>query len=253
MTDAGTTSSFGEDGRRLSYGGYLELDELLDLQRGLTGEHDELLFIVVHQVYELWFKQLLHELEAARAAIDADDVPAALHHLRRVSVIERVLVQQIDVLETMQPHDFLRFRTELAPASGFQSVQFREVEFLSGLKDPRYLQRLDLGDAERDRLQRRLDEPSVWDAFVALCRRRGADSVDDIVLDRERYGEVFELSESLLDHDANLLRWRSHHVEMVARQIGDKQGTGGSTGVGYLRRTLDKRLYPQLWQLRNRL
>ncbi|TMD85281.1 MAG: tryptophan 2,3-dioxygenase, partial [Chloroflexi bacterium] len=125
-------------GRRLSYGSYLHLSELLGLQGGLTEAHDELLFIVVHQVYELWFKVLIHELEAVRAAIETDDLHAARHFLSRVKVIEALLVEQVGVLETMAPQDFLTFRSELAPASGFQSAQFREIEFLSGLKDPGY-------------------------------------------------------------------------------------------------------------------
>src|SRR2546429_402377 len=130
-------------GRRLSYGSYLHLSELLGLQGGLTEAHDELLFIVVHQVYELWFKVLIHELEAVRAAIEADDLHAARHFLSRVKVIEALLVEQVGVLETMAPHDFLTFRSELAPASGFQSAQFREIEFLSGLKDAGYIKALE--------------------------------------------------------------------------------------------------------------
>ena len=132
---------FGEEGRELSYGTYLKVPELLRLQQGLSQEHDELLFIVAHQVYELWFKVVLFELEAARERIDADDLFFARHHLQRVHVIEQLLVEQIDVLETMSPQDFLAFRSKLAPASGFQSVQFREIEFLSGLKEPKYVAR----------------------------------------------------------------------------------------------------------------
>src|SRR3984893_3070638 len=163
---------FGEEGRKLSYGSYLKIDELLDLQQGLSHEHDELLFIVAHQVYELWFKVVLHELEAARASIDGDDIFFARHHMRRVNVIERLLVEQIEVLETMSPQDFLAFRSQLAPASGFQSVQFREIEFLSGLKEPKYLARLEGSPEEMSRLQRRLDERSLADAFHALVERR---------------------------------------------------------------------------------
>src|SRR5216117_2619742 len=156
---------FGEEGRELSYGTYLKVPELLRLQQGLIAEHDELLFIVAHQVYELWFKVVLFELEAARDRIDADDIFFARHHLKRVYVIEKLLVEQIDVLETMSPQDFLAFRSQLAPASGFQSVQFREIEFLSGLKDPKYLMRLEGTPEEMSRLRRRLDEPSVGNAF----------------------------------------------------------------------------------------
>src|SRR5438132_11204494 len=161
------TRRFGEEGRELSYGTYLRVPELLHLQQGLSQEHDELLFIVAHQVYELWFKVVLFELEAARDRIDADDLFFARHHLQRVRVIEKLLVEQIDVLETMSPQDFLAFRSKLAPASGFQSVQFREIEFLSGLKEPKYVARLDATPEEVTRLRKRLDEPSEDHAFRA--------------------------------------------------------------------------------------
>ena len=190
---------FGEEGRELSYGTYLKVPELLSLQQGLSQEHDELLFIVAHQVYELWFKVILFELEAARDRIAADDVFFARHHLRRVNVIERLLVEQIDVLETMSPQDFLAFRSKLAPASGFQSVQFREIEFLSGLKDPKYIGRLEVTDEEMGRLRKRLEQPSVSDAFQALVKRRGSPSLLEIFRDRERYGDLFDLCEALLD------------------------------------------------------
>lgn len=244
---------FGEEGRELSYGSYLKVPELLQLQHGLSREHDELLFIVAHQVYELWFKVVLFELEAARDRIDADDVFFARHHLRRVHVIEKLLVEQIDVLETMSPQDFLAFRSKLAPASGFQSVQFREIEFLSGLKDAKYVARLEATPEELARLRRRLDEPSVDDAFRGLVKRRGSPSLLEIFRDRERYGELFDLCEALLDHDETFAHWRSRHVLMVERQIGGKTGTGGSSGAQYLRTTLGKRFYPELWEVRSQL
>ena len=244
---------FGEEGRRLSYGSYLGIDELLALQRTRTGEHDELLFIVVHQAYELWFKLLLHELEGARDAMDADEPAVARHRFRRVSAVERLLVAQVEILTTMTPQDFLAFRTELAPASGFQSVQFREIEFLSGLKDVAYLDRLELTDGERARLQRRLDEPTLWDAYVGLIARHGGPSLEEIHRDRYAHGELFELAEALLDHDEAFALWRTRHVLAVERQIGHKPGTGGSSGSGYLRATVDKRFYPELWAVRDRL
>lgn len=244
---------FGEEGRELSYGSYLKVPELLSLQQRLSEEHDELLFIVAHQVYELWFKVVLFELEAARDRIEADDLFFARHHLRRVYVIERLLIEQIEVLETMSPQDFLAFRSELAPASGFQSVQFREIEFLSGLKDPKYIARLELTAEESARLKRRLEEPTVADAFRALVERRSASSLLEIFRDRERYGDIFDLAEALLDHDEAFAHWRARHVLMVERHIGGKTGTGGSTGAQYLRTTLDKRFYPELWELRSQL
>jgi tryptophan 2,3-dioxygenase len=239
-------------GRRLSYGSYLHLPELLQLQGGLTEAHDELLFIVVHQVYELWFKVLIHELEAVRSAIESESLRAARHYLARVKVIEALLVEQVEVLETMAPQDFLTFRSELAPASGFQSAQFREIEFLSGLKDAGYIKALDDETDARARLQQRLDEPSLLDVFSALLNRRGV-TVGDLYRQGGRDPELLELAEALLDHDEGFRIWRLRHVQMVERQIGDKPGTGGSTGVRYLQSTLNKRFFPELWEVRSQL
>ena len=244
---------FGEEGRKLSYGSYLKIAELLDLQHGLSDEHDELLFIVAHQVYELWFKVVLDELEATRSRIDSDDIFFARHHLRRVHVVERLLIEQIEVLETMSPQDFLAFRSQLAPASGFQSVQFREIEFLSGLKEPKYMERIEGSPDEMSRLKRRLAEPSLADAFHGLVERRGSPSLLEIFRDRARYGDLFDLCEALLDHDEAFAHWRARHVLMVERQIGSKPGTGGSSGAQYLRSTLGKRFYPELWEVRSQL
>ena len=260
-----TDRHFGEQGARLTYGSYLRVSELLD-QQHLESDppaHDELLFITVHQVYELWFKQLLHELTAARDDMFAGELWRARHLLRRVVTIEDVLIRQIGVLETMTPQDFLVFRDRLAPASGFQSVQFRELEFLSGAKDPGYLHRFrGLTDAERDRLERRLAEPTLWDAFREVVQAAGLRADDDAALtasllrvagDRATYGDVWELAERLLDHDANAAMWRSRHVLMVERQIGTKSGTGGSSGAPYLRSRLGLHYYPLLWDLRSHL
>jgi tryptophan 2,3-dioxygenase len=263
--DPGHDRHFGEEGARLTYGSYLRVAELLD-QQHLESDppaHDELLFITIHQVYELWFKQLLHELTAVRDAMFAGHLWWARHLLARVDTIENVLIQQVGVLETMTPQDFLAFREKLSPASGFQSVQFRELEFLSGAKDPGYLRRFrGLTDEEQQRLTRRLDEPSLWDAFVHVVRHTGLPADDDeqllgsllvVAQDRPAYGEVWELSERLLDHDENAALWRSRHVTMVERQIGTKSGTGGSTGAPYLRSRLGLHYYPLLWELRSHL
>ena len=247
------SSRFGEEGRQLSYGSYLKIPELLELQKGLSREHDELLFIVAHQAYELWFKVVLFELEAARDRIDADDIFFARHRLHRVHVIEELLVEQIAVLETMSPQDFLAFRSQLAPASGFQSVQFREIEFLSGLKEPKYLARLQATPDEMLRLHRRLDEPSLDDAYRGLVKRRGSPSLLEIFRDRAHHGDLIDLCEALLDHDETFAHWRARHVLMVERQIGSKTGTGGSSGAQYLRSTLSKRFYPELWDVRSQL
>ena len=168
--------SFGEEGGQLTYGGYLRLDELLAQQvpQADPPAHDELLFITVHQVYELWFQQLLYELETVRDAMMTGETWRARHLLRRVHAIERLLITQVDILETMTPQDFLEFRANLAPASGFQSVQFRELEFLSGCKDPAFLTRFrSISAAQEARLERRLAEPSLWDAFLHLLASRG--------------------------------------------------------------------------------
>ncbi len=188
----------------------------------------------------------------------------ARHYLDRVHSIQRVLIEQIEVLETMAPQDFLEFRLHLAPASGFQSVQYREIEFLSGLKDAGYLDRLDLGPEERARLERRLVEPSVWDGFCELLRGRDLpmppddettrrDSLIVIARGRESLADLFYLAESLLTYDELFSQWRYHHILMVEREIGSKTGTGGSSGASYLRTTLDKRFFPELWHLRSYL
>ena len=226
--------------------------------------HDELLFITVHQVYELWFKQVLFELETVRNLMLDGDAVRARHYLERVHSIERVLIAQIEVLESMSPQDFLQFRTHLAPASGFQSVQFREMEFLSGLKDEAYVGRLALDEEERARLERRLAEPHLWDAFCDLLVRSGLpmppsdesvrrQSLLAMARDQERYGPQYVLSEALLTHDEMVAIWRQRHVLMVERQIGTKSGTGGSTGAPYLKSTLNKRFFPELWDLRSYL
>jgi tryptophan 2,3-dioxygenase len=253
-----------EEGQ-LSYGSYLRIPELLDLQTPIAdpAAHDEILFIVVHQAYELWFKEMLWELAAARDGMDAGETYRPRHYLERVHVIERIMIEQIDVLETMSPQDFLEFRSNLAPASGFQSVQFREVEFLSGLRNPSYLH-LAESDEERERLERRLREPSLWDGFRGLLEHHGLpmpaededarrSSLVKLFRDREAFAEVFALSEALLSYDELFSQWRYHHILMVERQIGSKTGTGGSSGSAYLRGTLDKRFFPELWEIRGHL
>lgn len=256
---------FGEAGGRLSYASYLHLAELLDQQVLVSAPpaHDELLFITVHQVYELWFKQMLHELTSARDRMLDGDAYLPRRALERVSVIQGVLIAQIAVLETMTPQDFLTFRMHLAPASGFQSVQFRELEFLSGLRDPAYINRMgQASPAERVRLQHRIAEPSLWDAFIALVSSRGLPMQDvehrrasllHIARHQPDHADLWDLAEALLDHDSLASRWRSRHVDMVERQIGTKSGTGGSSGAPYLRSRLPDRYYPELWELRSYL
>ena len=260
-----TGRSFGEEGGQLTYGGYLRLDELLALQvpQADPPAHDELLFITVHQVYELWFQQLLYELETVRDAMMAGETWRARHLLRRVHAVERLLITQVDILETMTPQDFLEFRANLAPASGFQSVQFREIEFLSGGKDRAFLARFrSISATQRARLERRLAEPSLWDAFLHLLASRGLPAGTDqqileslrvVAGDRAAHDDLWQLAEGLLTHDELAGLWRARHVVMVERQIGTKSGTGGSTGAPYLRKRVPLQYFPLLWELRDHL
>jgi tryptophan 2,3-dioxygenase len=263
LSTVATGRNFGEEGGRLTYGSYLRVPELLAQQvpQVAPPAHDELLFITVHQAYELWFQQLLHELTAVRDLMTTGHLWQARQLLRRAHVIERLLISQIDVLETMTPQDFLEFRAALAPASGFQSVQFRELEFLSGAKDPAFLARFrSLTRAERGRLDRRLAEPTLWDAYLGLLASRHLPTGDDeqvlaalveVARDRGRHDDLWQLAEDLLTHDELSGLWRARHVQMVERQIGTKSGTGGSTGAPYLRGRVPMRYYPLLWELRD--
>lgn len=260
----------------LTYSTYLKIDELLSLQvpqSRVAGaeEHDELLFIVIHQVYELWFKQVLHELDHAIDLLAADDTTRSVHTLRRVLTIFKVMVAQMDVLETMTPLEFLSFRERLESGSGFQSAQFRELEFLLGHKRESVLDALPHSEPVRGRLEARLAAPSLWAVFCAHLARRGH-RVPESVLERDARSateadaglqdtlvEVYrvdpgatQLCERLVDLDEGLQEWRYRHVKMVERTIGTKQGTGGSSGSGYLRATLDHPVFPDLWAIRAR-
>ena len=261
----------------LSYNKYLRVPELIELQSLLSdpAHHDELLFITVHQAYELWFKQILHEIDAAIKLMNDDRIASAARALRRVVEIEKLLVAQIHILETMTPINFLGFREELNPASGFQSMQFREIEVSSGLKAESVLREFESDEFAHQRLQARMQSPSLGDAFYALLRRRGFDApadgpppdekerrrpygkrvraVRDILGDFEKHEDAFALAEALLEHDEWFSLWRSHHIKMVERMVGAKRGTGGSEGIGYLRTTLDKKFFPELWEARTYL
>jgi len=271
--------SFGlppRDEPRLTYGGYLKLNDLTALQHLLSDppQHDEMLFIIIHQVYELWFKELLHELDTIIERLDGD-LPLSAHRLvRRCIEIERVLVDQIAVLETMMPTDFLAFRDHLMPASGFQSFQFRELEYVSGLKDSRYLRNYESTSPEYARLEARLKRPSVADAYYSMLRRRGFNlpetdgatepdrevierarisELERVYQDAEKHYELFLLTESLIEYDEMFAMWRLRHVKMVERMIGSKTGTGGSEGAAYLKKTVDRKFFPELWELRSYL
>jgi len=265
----------------LSYNKYLRVADLIGLQDCLSDpqHHDELLFITIHQAYELWFKQILHEIDTAIIQMNEDRLAAAARTMRRVVEIEKLLVSQIHILETMSPINFLGFRDQLNPASGFQSMQFREIEFASGLKHESLLHEFREDEFAYERLQKRFAAPSLADAFYAALQKRGLDApVDELsnedsqrpeerktrydkrtrtVLEilthfEERY-EEFQLAEALLEHDEYFSLWRSHHIKMVERMVGTKRGTGGSEGVGYLRTTLNKKFFPELWEARTYL
>lgn len=256
---------------QLDYGGYLKLEELLRLQQPLSepAHHDELLFIVIHQIYELWFKQILHEVDTVVERMDADDPLEAQRLLRRCIEIQRVLIAQIGVLETMTPNDFLKFRDHLRPASGFQSAQFRGVEYRSGIKNRGHIKQFEEHEELKRMLERRMDEPTLLDAFWSLLERRdfdtsAGDDADETRARRVRalvqvyegareYRDLYLLAEALIEYDEMFTVWRVRHVGMAERMIGAKPGTGGSEGVGYLRRTIEHRFFPELWEVRSHL
>jgi len=258
----------------VTYGTYLQVDELLSLQqpRSAGPEHDEMLFIVIHQVYELRFKELLHELDHVRRLLTGDETHRAQHTLKRILTILKVLVAQLDILETMTPLEFLTFRERLQAASGFQSDQFRQVEFVLGRKSDAAIARFPEGSRARAALQKRYSEPTLWDAFLHYLAREGyavpaeqlardpiepiqpSEAVQQVLIEvYRRDAKIAELCERLVDLDEGMQEWRYRHVKMVERTIGTKQGTGGSTGAGYLRTTVGQNLFPDLWEIRTRL
>ena len=258
----------------VTYASYLKVDELLSLQqpRSAGPEHDEILFIVVHQVYELWFKELLHELDRATRLLTGDDTHRAQHTLKRILTILKVMVAQLDILETMTPLEFLSFRERLEAASGFQSDQFRQIEFALGRKSEAAIARFPERSRARAALARRFGEPTLWDAFLHYLAREGyavppeqlsrdvtapvrpSEAVQRILVDLYRIDtKNSELCERLVDLDEGIQEWRYRHVKMVERTIGAKTGTGGSMGSAYLRTTIGESLFPDLWEIRTRL
>jgi tryptophan 2,3-dioxygenase len=256
----------------LTYSSYLALDEVLGAQRPRSDEHDELLFIVIHQVYELWFKQMLHEAAHLQRRLEAGDTPHALHTLRRLLTILKVAVAQIDVLETMTPRQFLGFRDRLDAASGFQSAQFRELEAVLGRRDRRVLDHYPPHGPGRARIAAAMGRPSLFDSFLrylatqgydvpaaALARdvgRAGEPSAEVQAVLLAVYGddgEPAQVAERLVDLDEGMQEWRYRHVKMVERTIGTKAGTGGSPGADYLRSTLSTPVFPDLWAIRSAL
>jgi tryptophan 2,3-dioxygenase len=258
----------------VTYQSYLRLDTLLSLQvpRSDGPEHDEMLFIVIHQVYELWFKELLHELDHVAVLFRSDKPHRAQHTLKRILTILKVLVAQLDILETMTPLEFLSFRARLEAASGFQSNQFRQIEFLLGAKNEAALARFPADSPGRLVLEQRYQAPTLWDAFLHYLSREGypvpashlardytkpvqaAPAMQDILIDVYRRDvKSAEICERLVDLDEGLAEWRYRHVRMVERTIGSKPGTGGSRGAAYLQSTMGRNLFPDLWEIRARL
>jgi tryptophan 2,3-dioxygenase len=260
--------------RSVTYGSYLAVDELLGLQRPLSEgpEHDEMLFIVIHQVYELWFKQVLHEVDHVIALLGKRDPYRAQHSLKRILTILKVLVAQLDILETMTPLEFQSFRARLEAASGFQSDQFRQLEFVLGNKSKASIDRFQAGSRARVALEQRFGSPTLWDAFLKYLSGEGyaippaalsrdvtariepSEEVQSTLIDLYRRDPKHaEMCERLVDLDEGLQEWRYRHVKMVQRTIGAKMGTGGSAGAQYLATTLMTPIFPDLWEIRSRL
>ncbi|HEY0106296.1 MAG TPA: tryptophan 2,3-dioxygenase [Rhizomicrobium sp.] len=261
--------------RSMTYGEYLHLPGLLSCQQPLSGQHDEMLFVILHQTMELWMKQVLFEIDAAQATIARGELVPAYKSLARVSRIQAVMTQAWDILATMTPADYLGFRDVLGTSSGFQSAQFRTLEYRLGLKNEAFLKFQEDGSEERRMMERAIDGISLYDevlgqlakagfavpADAALRPRRGAyvpsEAVEaawiEIYRDTHEHWALYQLAEKLLDLDDALLTWRHKHALTVERVIGMKRGTGGTEGVAYLQKTLGQRCFPEIWSMRTRL
>jgi tryptophan 2,3-dioxygenase len=267
-----TDSVPGGQSAALTYTSYLALDEILAAQRPRSDEHDEMLFIVIHQVYELWFKQLLHELAQLQRSLEKGDTPHSTRTLRRALTILKVVVAQIDVLETMTPRQFTSFRERLDASSGFQSGQFRELEAVLGRRDKRMLAPYDKDSDAYARITAAMARPAVFDSFLRYLADAGydipaADLTRDVGTQWTESEEVQRVlvqvyaddsgpstvADLLVDLDEGLQEWRYRHVKMVERTIGSKAGTGGSAGAAYLRTTLFHAVFPDLWAVRSQL
>jgi tryptophan 2,3-dioxygenase len=266
------TAGAADHSQALTYSSYLALEELLGAQRPRSEEHDEHLFIAVHQVYELWFKQLLHELAYLQRELEEGNGPPALGTLKRILTILKLVVAQIDVIETLTPMQFMTFRERLESASGFQSAQFREIEAVLGRRDRRVLRHYPEGSEEYRRIDAALTRGSLYDSFVRYLSLAGYDVPGDrlerdvsapveeseglrhaILAAYRDDGEAAQVCERMVDLDEGFQEWRYRHVKMVERTIGDKMGTGGSPGARYLRSTLSQPSFPDLWAVRSEL
>jgi len=259
---------------KLTYSNYLKIDELLDLQelQSEPEEHDEMLFIIIHQTYELWFKQILHEMEKLRGDLQNGNTWGAVKTMKRILTVLKTMVAQIDILETMTPLEFESFRGFLDEASGFQSVQFREVEILCGHRSPHVLKVHENQPQYVDRMKDRMAEPTLWESFCHFLRKKGYDAnipernnKQGLLYDSSEHNqqlllnimnndeETAMLCELFIDFDEGMQEWRYRHVKMVERTIGNKMRTGGSSGVDYLRSTLHQRIFPDLWEIRSEI
>lgn len=261
----------------VTYGKYLKVHDLLSLQEELSEPkaHDELLFITIHQTYELWFKQILHEIDGMEAFLQANNLSAMMKGLQRVNRIMRVLVSQVEILESMTPNEFNRFRGHLSPASGFQSFQFRILEFRLGMKNYAHLKFFEHEPEAHAALAKAMDLPTLYDHWLHYLSRKGLPIPKEVLerdvtvpyeaqleitklfatfyQDSDNHFELYLASEALYDFDELLIQWRFRHVQMVQRMIGNMGGTGGSLGARYLQSTLSKSAFPELWDLRNHL
>lgn len=271
------TSDVTHDSSGMSYGDYLDLDTLLDAQhtRAVPPQHDELLFIIQHQTSELWFKLVIHELRSARELIEADDLSPALKRLARVKHIQATLSEQWTVLATLTPSEYAQFRRFLATSSGFQSLQYRIVEFMLGNKNPDMVRVFDGRPGAIAQLEEELHRPGLYDVFLQLLARRGlavpqellerdwsqpyrgnealVDVFATVYSDPEKYWDIYEACEELVDLEDNFQLWRFRHLKTVERIIGMGRGTGGSAGVPFLRRALELTFFPELYAVRGRI
>lgn len=259
----------------MTYGDYLQLDAVLDSQKRLSGHHDEMLFIIIHQVSELWMKLMIHELNAAISAIESNEMQSACKMLARVSKIQSQLIQSWDVLATMTPSEYSEFRTALGQSSGFQSFQYRLIEFALGYKTSHILKIYKKDSELLKQLQSAYEAPGLYDAAITALHRAGfpinrellgrdcsvtykGDATveaawQEVYKNVNRYWELYQLAEKLVDIEDGVQQWRFRHMKTVERIIGFKQGTGGSSGVNYLKQVLDHRFFPELWDLRTKL
>lgn len=272
MSEKGIHTDFRDD---MTYSDYLQLDSILSSQQRLSDHHDEMLFIIIHQVSELWMKLILHELTSAIRAIQEDKMQAAFKMLARVTKIQTQIIQAWDVLSTLTPAEYLEFRDKLGKASGFQSYQYRQIEFALGYKTKHILKIYEQDTALYEQLEKAFHAPSIYDVSVQALAKAGfhinpavvnrdysvtysgdesvADAWKEVYRNVDKYWNLYQLAEKLVDVEDWLQQWRFRHMKTVERIIGFKTGTGGSSGVNYLRKVLDHRFFPELWDLRTSL